>query len=127
MNANVALVAKHHFIAVFRIRLKIEKDVSDANTYTFLHLTYRSTDVADDAVVGVLGLFVALERGVDLFVALALVLFHGPLHIELGHGRGACQGSLAVESRKPPLVHVVEVVAADLLCSECHWGDLMGV
>ena len=90
--------------------------------------TYRSTDVTDDVVVlADVDVIRVPEGRVDLVPALLLHLLHRPLHLGLGDGVEAAESPLAIQGLEPGLVHVVQVVGADLLGAEDHWRHLMGL
>lgn len=63
----------------------------------------------------------------DLIPTLPLHLLHGPLHLGLGDGVEAAESPLAIEGLKPGLVHVVQVIAADLLGAKHHGGHLVSL
>ena len=63
----------------------------------------------------------------DLIPTLPLHLLHGSLHLRLGDGVEAAESPLAIESLKPGLVHVVQVIAAHLFRAEHHGGHLVSL
>ena len=90
--------------------------------------THRSADIANDGVIlGDVKVVRISEGGVDLIPALLFQLFYCPFNFSLGDGGEPCQGSLPVDRVQPVLVHVIEVVGANLLRSQHHGGHLMGL